>query len=480
MKVLVGLFNTESNGNIPSICRLNDYDIAFGDECISKMQIRKVFEKENIEIIPSIYANAGGAGVIEKEAFEYIESCFVCTIKEHIHEIDGLYLMLHGASFVEGIGSGDHHILKTIRSIVGPYIPIAVVCDPHGNLTKEYVEDTQIIRSYRNSPHTDKAETYEKVAQMLCDMLKNREHIHSEYIKLPLILGGEQSVSADEPVSSINQYMDEMEKDPKILSTSWHVGYIRHDCPEAGCGVVVVPTKEEYQDYAKTKVKELAQYVWDRRHEFHYTGLTAKPQDALEMALACEESPFVLTDSGDNTTSGATGWNTYVLRQVLDVENNQKSFLFVTINDSNSYDILNKLNIGDTTNICLGKDYDEYSKLINLNVTIKKKGDLNRIIKGKFDKKLGDGILINVVGTKIDIIVANTHQPIIHTDELTSFGIDWTKYDVVILKQGYIFPDFKKEAKQYVMSLTMGSTPQDTISLDFKKIMRPMYPIDEI
>lgn len=66
MNVLVGLFNTESNGNIPTICRLNNYDIAFGEECIDKIQVRNVFEKEGINIIPSIYANAGGAGVLKK------------------------------------------------------------------------------------------------------------------------------------------------------------------------------------------------------------------------------------------------------------------------------------------------------------------------------------------------------------------------------------------------------------------------------
>ena len=479
MNVLIGLFNTESNGNIPTICRLNNYDIAFGEECIDKIQVRNVFEKEGINIIPSIYANAGGAGVIEKNAFEYIESCFINCVKENIQDIDGIYLMLHGASFVEGIGSGDFHILKEIRKIVGPYLPIAVVCDPHGNLTKEYVESTQIIRSYRNSPHTDKNETYEKVAHSLCTLLKQREYIHSEYIKLPLILGGEQSVSADEPVKSINEYMDEMEKDPKILSASWHVGYIRHDCPEAGCGVVVVPKSKEYQDYAIQKVKELADYVWSKRHEFHYTGLTASPEEAMKMALEYPESPFVITDSGDNTTSGAIGWNTYILNQVLQSKTN-KSVLFVTIHDEKTF--LNLLNTELNTNqsISLGVNYDEYSKAIDLNVTVKHSGKLCRFIKGKYDKKLGDGILIQINNTNIDVIVSNTQQPIINTTELEYFGVDWTKYDIVVLKQGYIFPDFKKEAKGYVMSLTKGATPQDTASLEFKQIMRPMFPIDNI
>ena len=120
---------------------------------------------------------------------------------------------------------------------------------------------------------------------MLCDLLKKREHIHAIYRKLPLILGGEQSVSTDEPVRSINQFMDQLELDLRILSCSWHVGYLRHDCPEAGCGIVVVPKKTEDQAYAEKIADQLANYVWNQRHEFHYTGLTAQPDEALRMAL---------------------------------------------------------------------------------------------------------------------------------------------------------------------------------------------------
>ena len=51
MKVLIGQFVTESNANIPHQCEITDYDIAFGEECIQKMQIRPVFEKHGIELI---------------------------------------------------------------------------------------------------------------------------------------------------------------------------------------------------------------------------------------------------------------------------------------------------------------------------------------------------------------------------------------------------------------------------------------------
>ena len=66
MKVLVGEFVTESNANIPTICTIKQYDIGLGEDCIQKMGIREVFERNDVTLIPSIYANAGAAGVVEK------------------------------------------------------------------------------------------------------------------------------------------------------------------------------------------------------------------------------------------------------------------------------------------------------------------------------------------------------------------------------------------------------------------------------
>ena len=479
MKVLVGLFTCESNANIPLKNEITQFVLGFGEDVAKNARVADVFANENIDIIPSIYASAGASGVIKKDCFEYIESCFVKACKEHKDEIDGVWLHLHGASYVEEYGSGDHHILKTIREILGPYIPIAVVCDPHGNLTKEYVENCTIIRSYRESPHTDADATKKLVAKMLCDHLKNRQNIHSIYRKLPLILGGEQSVSTDEPVLSINKYMDEMEKDPRVLSCSWHVGYIRHDCPEAGCGIVVVPATENDIEYCEQKADELAKYVWDKRHEFHYTGFAIEPDKAMDMALAFNDKPVMITDSGDNVTSGATGWNTYVLRQALQAKTD-KTFLFANICDPIRFDIVNKLNIGDTTDIELGMNYDENSKPVKLNVTVKAKGYLRGYLMHVHDAVYGYTVLVHVNGTNIDINIASTRQVMCEKHQFDACGIDWDNYDIIVVKQGYAFPEIKEKGKLVIMSLTNGSTLQNTALLPFKLIMRPMFPIDKI
>ena len=479
MKVAVGYFTTESNANIKTKCKISNYDIAFGNECIIKCKIKDVFDSYNIELIPLIYANAAGAGVIEKETFEYIESCFINNIKANLKDIDGIWLHLHGASYVEEIGSGDHHILKEIRKIVGPYLPIAVVCDPHGNLTKEYVENCTIIRSYRESPHTDADETKKLVAKMLSDLLKNRQNIHALYSKLPLILGGEQSVSTDEPVLSINKYMDEMEKDSRIRSVSWHVGYLRHDCPEAGCGIVIVPQTYEDIEYCKKKLDELANYIWNKRHEFHYTGYTLVPDKALDEALSFDGKPVFITDSGDNTTSGASGENTYILRQLL-VKKLDKKVLIANITDASCVKHLQNYQVNEEVIINLGKDDNELNKAISLKVQII---SFAKMVGNKWsgrDKVWGDIVNVKVVDKPLYITISSCNNSMTEINQFVNAKLDINDYEIIVVKQGYLFPELKEITKFWIMSLTDGATPQDTRLIPFKQIMRPMYPIDEM
>lgn len=479
MKVLVAQFVTESNENIPYNTDLEKYNLLFGDECINGMRLGNIYEENDIELIPSIYADSSTGGVVTENAFKYIENKILEDIKKHLHEIDGIYFHLHGASEVEGIGSGDHHILAEVRKIVGPYLPIAIACDPHGNLCQEYVENAQIIRSYRESPHTDMVETYHKVSEMLIDLLRERRNIHAIYRKLPLILGGEQSVSTDEPVYSINKYMNKIEEDPRIMSVSWHVGYIRHDTEVAGCGIVVVPNSEEDQEYAELVADKLADFVFSKRKEFHYTGFSLPPDEAIKRAISTDKKPVFITDSGDNTTSGSVGANTFILKQVMGLKNSSKRFLFAAIRDDKTFKKLSKLAVNDQCSIELGMEIDELSGKVPMDVTIKAKGHLigyEYTVDGIF----GECICVSVDNYPIDIIIEGISFPYVEIAQFDAANVFLDEYDVIVVKQGYIFPELKRKGELNIMSLTKGATLQDTSSLIFKRIMRPMFPIDDI
>ena len=295
-----------------------------------------------------------------------------------------------------------------------------------------------------------------------------------------MILGGEQSVSSDEPVKSFNVLLNKEEEDERILSCSWHVGYIRHDCPEAGCGIVVVPNGNSNYEYANEVADKLATYIVSKRHEFHYTGLTLQPEQALQKALSQEDSPVFLTDSGDNVTSGSTGSNTFVLRQVLNEKVSDKKILFASIHDANTCHKLLNMNIGETVSINLGADYDELSKPIDLDVKVLYKG---RQVGTKMFGENGDYgacVTVQIVDSNIEIIITDTNHPFVEMEQYQAAGLSYNDFDLIVVKLGYAFPELVKNGKLCIMSLTQGATLQDTSKLPFKLIMRPMYPIDEI
>ena len=117
--ILVARFILEANENIPKKCDLKDVSLHFGQDCIAHLQLGDVFNRPDVTLVPTLDANAGSNGVMKRTAFEYIESTILQTVREHLSELDAIYLHLHGASEVEDIGSGDHHILKEVRRIVG-------------------------------------------------------------------------------------------------------------------------------------------------------------------------------------------------------------------------------------------------------------------------------------------------------------------------------------------------------------------------
>lgn len=488
MQILVGKFTLESNEHVPMMCDLENVALSYGAESLAHMQMDDVFRRKDIEVIPTICADAACSGVMRKRAFEHIAGTIIDAVREHLSTLDGIFLSLHGASYVEQIGSGEHCLLSRLRAIVGPYLPIAICCDPHGNLTQRYVDDCTFIRSYRESPHTDIAESVQRTCRELISLIDEARRPTPVYRKLPLILGGEQSVSTDEPVRSINAHLNELERDERILSASWHVGYLRHDCPEAGCGIVVIPRSASDRTHAEKVANDLAVYVMNRRHEFHYTGTTAEPEEALEMALACKNTPAFITDSGDNVTSGAMGANTYVLRQVLALDPERaagKSFLFAAIHDNDACTRLLACEIGETLDIELGMDADRMSKPIPLTVKVLAKGRQEGTSMYGEEGDYGPLVTVQVAGRSVYITVTDNNHSFVEEHQLdacglANCGVDWHDINVIVVKQGYIHPELKAAGALCVMSLTDGATPQNTKLIPFKRIMRPMFPIDEM
>ena len=219
MKVLAAHMSAECNEHIAKTLKIEDFEIYYGNDSLLRMHVEEVFKEEDVTVIPSIFARINPNGMIERKTFDFIAQTIIDDIQENLHEIDGIYLQLHGASGVldSNTISGEHMIVKMIRDLVGPYMPIALVLDPHGNLTTTLGESVNIVRCCRESPHMDYIETEQLVARKLCELIKHRRPMKPIIKKLPIMVGGERSVSAKEPMRSINQLLDQGELDERVF-----------------------------------------------------------------------------------------------------------------------------------------------------------------------------------------------------------------------------------------------------------------------
>lgn len=480
MKVLIGSFTAESNSWNPFYETLDQFDIGYDDVVLKYMFCEDVFKANGIEAIPTIYANGGANGYIEKDAFMFIANKMIDTVRERKDELDGILLFLHGASHVVDLeeDAGELYILERIREIVGFDMPIAITMDPHGNVTERYTQLANIIRCYRQSPHWDREECHHDVAELFVKLLKNPRPLKPEYVRVPILVGGQRSVSADEPMCWINELLDKTETIEGIMSASYHIGYSHADSALCGAGVIVVPESDEYQELAAQKAKEIADFAMENRDVFHFTGYALEPDEAVEEAIITDKWPVFMTDAGDNATGGSFAYNTLLLKMFLARESlNNKKVLFATINDPKACKRLMTQKIGDHVNFSLGMAIDEESQPVDITGVITAMGDLNTFYA--YPHKIGDTVTVKIDGTEIFVVVANHLTAFREIQQFETAGLDYEDYDIIVVKQGYLYTEELELAGRDIMALTPGITFQNVEKLEFKNLIRPMYPHDK-
>jgi len=120
----------------------------------------------DMDLVPILWAGAEPAGYVEQAGFDRIAGMIVDAVAG-ARDLDGVYLDLHGAMVTDAHEDGEGELVRRIREVVGPYLPIAVSLDLHGNLTPEFAAMASSVAIYRTYPHIDMAETGARAAALL-------------------------------------------------------------------------------------------------------------------------------------------------------------------------------------------------------------------------------------------------------------------------------------------------------------------------
>lgn len=467
-RVLTLGISHESNTFSTVLTRESDFNILRGAEVLKGELWAEVFKKSDIELIPTLHADAWPGGVVERRAFENFMNEILKDIKS-AGKLDGIYMDMHGALHVEGYEDAQATLIKNIRDIVGNEVLISGSFDLHGNLSPEFVDKIDMITAYRTAPHRDGAETRARAAQMLADALKFGWKPSIESVVIPILVPGEKSITEVEPLHSIYAQIPEVSKIEGLIDASIFAGYCWADLPRSAMRVFVVAKDKKYSLAAKNEAIHIAQQIWDSRRKMVLDVPSGTIDEMILKSQGYQGKTVFISDSGDNTTAGAPGDNTQVLDAIL--RHKSKNVLVAGIVDPEVLKECINAGTGKSINISLGGKVDNvFGKPLKLDAKIL------FISPDSIMKTNRGAAVIETNGVKTVILKSRRSFTVIR--DFKEVDLNPLDFSIVVVKLGYLFPELCDIAPFHLMALTSGFCNLDMRSLPYKKVHRPSFPLD--
>lgn len=428
--------------------------------------------RKRAEWIPTLRGKALPGGIVTREAYE---SLLGKTLKllEANGPYDGLYLDIHGAMSVVGLDDPEGDYIARIREVVGKDCLISTCMDLHGNVSERLAQQTDLMTCYRLAPHEDAMESKQRAVETLLDRLESGKGKpkYKAWIPVPILLPGEKTSTRIEPGKSLYAQVEPMTKRAGILDASIWVGYAWADEPRNHAVVMVTGDDEQA---VKQGAEELAQSFWDVRNEFVFVAPTTTFEDAMDKALASDKKPFIISDMGDNPTAGGAGDVTWTLTEILKYPAFGKadgpSLIYASIPGPELVAQAVEVGIGgEVAGIAGAAIDDRYAPPVPL------KGKVMAIKHG--DVHAETEVVIQV--GSVSVIVTKKRKPYHHEKDFTDLDLNPREANIVVVKIGYLVPELYDIRADWVMALTPGGVDQDLERLGYKRIKRPMFPLDQ-
>lgn len=468
MRIVIGSLQCEGNSLSPVPTRYKDFDYAKGEAMYEKIKVMDLLRERGCEVVPTIYAHALPGGAIVEEDFMKLATELVDAIPTE--NIDGIWLYLHGTMYVENISSGDTKLLQMVRDKVGYDIPISLAMDFHADNTDELVGMANCITAFRTAPHSDHKETQIRAMKLLFDCIERKILPSPQIARANVVIPGDAVQTALEPLKSIMEYAEEIERTvPGIMCAQVFNGQPWIDEQYMGPNFVV--THESDTAIAKQYAEKLAKKFYDARYDFKFLVETAEPEDAIKLAMEDKENQVFISDSGDNTTAGASGDNAYMLSRVIKL--GAKNVLIAGIADAPACDKCYNAKLGEEVEVEVGGTLDKNSERVTIKGKLIHKGDILSYTGGN------EGPSATLDCGDFTIVITKNRASMCRPDIFESVDLKISDYKIIVVKLGYLFPELAKIAERSILAFTPGSSTERLEDMHMKNIRRPMFPLDD-
>ena len=78
----------------------------------------------------------------------------------------------------------------------------------------------------------------------------------------------------------------------------------------------------------------------------------------------------------------------------------------------------------------------------------------------------------------VTVAIAGARVYVTDPADLSALGLDPAAYRLIVVKSGYVSPEYGRLAARKLFALTPGDTNIDMASIPYRIVPRPIYPLD--
>lgn len=442
-----------------NLSRMEDFTIRRGKE-VSEVPFFSVLKKYPHPFMPTLFATAVPGPPVERKTYDAIKSEFLGRVRDLL-PLDGLYLPMHGAMYVEGMLDAEGDWISAVRQVVGEKCLITASYDLHGNISRRVIDNLDMLSAFRTAPHIDREETHKRACDMLVQSLDASIRPALVWVPIPVLMPGERSSTLYDPAKRLWAQLPALNARDGVMDVSLLAGYVWADEPRATAAAVVTGTKLEAQ---REIARQLGQMYWDARKEFSFGVPTGTMAECIERALKLDTRPVVISDSGDNPTGGGTGDRADALGELLRMK--VTSAVVAGIADRPATEACYEAGVGRALPLKIGATLDPASSTpIDVSAKVVFLAQTPRLPERQ--------AVVQIDG--VTLVLTARRRPFHLPTDFTSLGLEPTSFKIVVVKAGYLVPEIAAFANPNLMALTDGSVNQDIEHLESRHRV-PTYP----
>jgi microcystin degradation protein MlrC len=428
-------------------------------------------------LVPLYHVYATPGGTVEQAAYEAMKAELLARLQRAL-PADGVLLDLHGAMVTQQHEDAEGDLAAAVRRALAPSVPIIMTLDLHANVTQQMADSVNAIIGFDTYPHCDMRERGREAFDLLVRTVRGEVRPRMAFHQLPLVTMPPLQCTLREPMQSILQQLHALEAQPGVLTATLACGFPFADIRDAGTSVIVVTDGD--RPLAEELARKFGDYVFSRRAEF--TPKLTAVQEAIRYTREVANGLVVLADGSDNPGGGAPCDGTVILRELINAD--MQDAVVGVLADPETVAQAHAAGVGQTIHARIGGKTDgQHGEPVEADAYVRILGDgvftffgpMGRGVRGELGR-----MAVLVIGG-VEVVLAERRNQLRDLEMLRCVGIEPTRRRLIAVKSAVHFrADFGPIAETIFDADTPGVHRPDFSKFEYKKLRRPVYPLDDL